>query len=213
MKRNYSPILSISGPREKCHYPITLGTKAISPLIRHKGVVRLSIVFHDGNTTMRGVAFGAAARKFNRKLQIGSTYKLCNYKIQESTKKHSNTKYKISLRENTTIKTIENGYTEIPKMRGKKISELNKIYKNLMVSTLKVEITKIGELFKPKDKFLREVFVGDETGEMRILIWSYKKAEFRHSVGDHVKLRYMNLKFKDQQCFLHKTDNTRIVRC
>ncbi|CAC5371706.1 unnamed protein product [Mytilus coruscus] len=216
LKRKSSRILSISGPSEKCHYPITLGTKAISPLIRYgeaQDDVRLSIVFHDGNTIMRGVAFGAAARKFKRKLQIGFTYKFLYYKIQDSKKKHSNTKYQINLLKNTTIKTLENGYSEIPKMRGKEISKMNKIYKNLMVSTLKVEITKIGELFKPKKKFLREVFVSDETGEMRILLWSYKKAEFRHSVGDHVKLRYMTLKFDDQQCFLHKTDNTLIVRC
>ncbi|XP_052072742.1 uncharacterized protein LOC127710823 [Mytilus californianus] len=216
LKRKDSPILSISGPREKCHYPITLGTKAISPILRHgkdHDDVRICIVFHDGNTIMRGVSFGDAARKFKRELQIGCTYKFRYYQIQDSKKEHSNTKYEITLRENTTIKTIEKGYNEIPKVKGKKISEINEIYKNLLVSTLKVRISKIGELFRPKKKFLREVFVKDETGEMKMLMWSYKKAQFLHSVGDHVILRYMTVKYDDQHCFLLKSDNTRIVRC
>ncbi|XP_071178167.1 uncharacterized protein [Mytilus edulis] len=216
LTRKYSPILSLSEPSEKSHYPITLGIKAISPVIRYGNDhddIKISIVFHDGNTIMRGVAFGDAARKFKNKLKVGHTYTFRNHKIEVSDKYYHNTKYEIQLRENTTIKRIKPGYAEVPKVKGKKILEINESYKNLLVSTLKVRIDKIGELLKPAKNFLRDVFISDETGEMRVLMWSYKKIEFPHSVGDHVILRYMTVKFEDQHCFLHKSDNTRIVRC
>ncbi|VDI56421.1 Hypothetical predicted protein [Mytilus galloprovincialis] len=216
LTRTYSPILSLSEPSEKSHYPITLGIKAISAVIRYGNDhddIRISIVFHDGNTIMRGVAFGDAARKFKNKLKVGHTYTFRNHKIEVSDKYYDNTKYKIQLRENTTIKRIKSGYAEVPKVKGKKILEINESYKNLLVSTLKVRIDKIGELLKPAKNFLRDVFISDETGEMRVLMWSYKKIEFPHIVGDNVILRYMTVKFEDQHCFLHKSDNTRIVRC
>lgn len=216
MKRKYSPILSISGPSDKSNDPITLGIKAMSSIFKYGKKyddVRISILFHDGNTVIRGFAFGDAARKFIRKLTVGRTYKFWHHKIEVSDTDYDSTKYKIQLRKNTIIKRIQPGYAEVLKVKGKKLSEINERYKNLLVSTLKVRIDKIGELFKPAKDFLREVFISDETGEMRVLMWSYKKIEFPHSVGDHVKLRYMTVKLEDQHCFLHKSDNTRIVRC
>ncbi|CAC5404686.1 unnamed protein product [Mytilus coruscus] len=218
LKRKYSPILSISAPNEQIQDPITLGTKAISSIIRYgkdHNDVRISIVFHDGNTIMTGVAFGDAARKFKNKLKVGRTYIFWNYKIGISDQEYNNTKYKIYLREWTMaiIKTIAKGYAEIPKVKGKKISEINEMYKNLLVSTSKVRISKVSDLFRPKEKYLRKVYVSDETEEMKILMWSYKKVDFPYSVGDHVLLRYMTVKYDGHHCFLLKSDNTRIVRC
>ncbi|XP_076108890.1 uncharacterized protein LOC143076889 [Mytilus galloprovincialis] len=216
LTRKYSPILSLSEPSEKSHYPIMLGIKAISAVIRYGNdhdEIKISIVFHDGNTIMRGVAFGDAARKFKNRLKVGHTYTFRNHKIEESDKYHDNTKYTIQLRENTTIKRIQPGYAEVPKVKGMKILEINQSYKNLLVSTLKVRIDKIGELSKPAKYFLRKVFISDETGKIRVSMWSYKKVEFPHGVGDHIILRYMTVKLENQHCFLHKSDNSRIVRC
>lgn len=182
-----------------------LGIKAISAVIRYGNdhdEIKISIVFHDGNTIMRGVAFGDAARKFKNRLKVGHTYTFRNFE-----------KYTIQLRENTTIKRIQPGYAEVPKVKGMKILEINQSYKNLLVSTLKVRIDKIGELSKPAKYFLRKVFISDETGKIRVSMWSYKKVEFPHSVGDHIILRYMTVKLENQHCFLHKSDNSRIVRC
>ncbi|XP_076108887.1 uncharacterized protein LOC143076885 [Mytilus galloprovincialis] len=51
LKRKSSTILSILGPRKKMHTPISLGVKAMSPLIRYRGDdnVRISVLFHDGS--------------------------------------------------------------------------------------------------------------------------------------------------------------------
>lgn len=138
------------------HTPISLGIKAISPLIRYGGDddVRISVLFHDGYTCMMEVAFGEAATKLESKLKVGSTYRFRYYTIKVNNKRYSNTKYMIYLRENTTIKTIKNGYDEIPKEKGMKISEMNGRFMNLLVSTSKVRISKVGELFRPKEKYL-----------------------------------------------------------
>lgn len=216
LTRKYSPILVLSEPSEKSHYPITLGIEAISAVITYgddPDDIRLSILFYDGNTIMRGVAFGDAARKFENRLKEGHTYTFRNHKIEVSDKYYDNTKYRIQLRENTIIKRIKPGYAVVPNVKGMKILEINQSYKNLLVSTSKVRIDKIGELFKPAKKFLREVLISDETGEMRVLMWSYKEIQFPHSVGDYVILKYMTVKLDDQHCFLHKSDTTRIVTC
>ncbi|CAG2237446.1 unnamed protein product [Mytilus edulis] len=180
VKMKSSTLLSISGPSKTCQHPITLGIKSISPIIRYRGRwnndVRVSVLFHDGNTCMRGVAFGAAALKFKRKLKVGRTYKFRYYKIGVHDKRYSNTKYRIHLRENTTTKKIENGYAYIPKEKGLKIAEMKEQIRNLLVSTLKVKIRKVGDLTKPTERFYRNVYVSDETGKIRIEFWSnYEK--------------------------------------
>lgn len=143
VKKKSSTLLSIFGPRKKCQYPITLGIKSISPIIRYRGRwnndVRVSVLFHDGNTCMRGVAFGAAALKFKRKLKVGRTYKSRYYKVGVHDKRYRNTQYRIHLREYTTTKKIETGYAYIPKEKGLKIAEMKEQIRNLLVSTLKVK--------------------------------------------------------------------------
>lgn len=216
--RKNSPILSISGPSEKSRDPIDLGIKAISAIIRYgkdHDDIRISIIFHDGNTTLRGVAFGDAARKFKNKLKVGRTYTFRNYKIDFSDHEYTNTKYELYLREHTiaTIKTIAVGYAESPKVKGKKISEINEMYRNLLVTTSKVRISKICDLSRPKDNYLCKFFVTDEREEMKVLMWSFKEVDFPFSVGDIVILRYLTAKNDDQHIFLKNSDNTKIVRC
>lgn len=182
VKMKSSTLLSISGQRKKCQYPITLGIKSISPIIRYSGRwnddVRVSVLFHDGKTCMRGVAFDAAARKFKRKVKVSRTYKFRYYKIGVHDKRYSNTKFRIHLRENTTTKKIENGYAYIPKEKGLKITEMKEQIRNLLVSTLKVKIRKVGDLTKPTERFYRDVIVSDETGKIMIECWSNQKNEF-----------------------------------
>lgn len=203
------------GPRKKMHTPISLGVKAMSPLIRYRGDdnVRISVLFHDGNTCMMGVAFGEAAQNLELKLKVGSTYRFRYYTIKVNDKKYSNTKFTIYLRENTIIKPIKNGYDEIPKEKGMKISEMNGRLMNLLVSTSKVRISKVGELFRPKEKYLREVYVRDKTGEIKFLLWSYDEDSFPYKVGDYVKMKYVILMADGEDYFLHKSDMTKIVRC
>ncbi|CAG2221965.1 unnamed protein product [Mytilus edulis] len=216
VKMKSSTLLSISGPRKKCQYPITLGIKSISHIIKYRGRwnddVRVSVLFHDGNTCMRGVAFGAAALKFKRKLKVGRTYQFKYYKIGVHDKRYSNTKYRIHLLENTTTKKIEAGYACIPKEKGLKIAEMKEQIRNLLVSTLKVRIRKVGDLTKPTERFYRNVYVSDETGKIRIEFWSNYEDDFPYDVGDHVKLKYMTLKNDGHYCFLKQSDYTNISR-
>lgn len=218
LTRKNSPILSISGPIEKSCDPIMLGIKAISATIRYGKKyddIRISILFHDGNTIIRGVAFGDAARKFKNKLKVGRTYIFRNHKIEFSDQEYTNTKYELYLWEHTiaTIKTIAKGYTESPKVKGKKISEINEMYKNLLITTSKVRISKVCDLLRPKYNYLRKFFVTDEKEEIQVLMWSFKEVDFPFSVGDIVILRYMTVKYDDQHIFLKNSDNTKIVRC
>lgn len=216
VKMKSSTLLSISGPRKTCQYPITLGIKSISPIIRYRGRwnndVRVSVLFHDGNTCMRGVAFGAAALKFKRKLKVGRTYKFRYYKIGVHDKRYSNTKYRIHLLENTITTKIEAGYACIPKEKGLKIAEMKEQIRNLLVSTLKVKIRKVGDLTKPTERFYRDVYVSDETGKIRIELWSNYENDFPYDVGDHVKLKYMTLKNDGRYCYLKQSDYTNISR-
>lgn len=110
----------------------------------------------------------------------------------------------------TIIKTIEIGYGEIPKQM--KISEINSRFMNLLVLTSKVRISKVGELSRPKEKYLRDVHVRYKTVEMKLLMWSYDEDPFLHKVGDLVKLKYVTLKADGQEYFLRKSDYTKIVR-
>lgn len=213
VKMKSSTLLSISGPRKTCQYPITLGIKSISPIIgRWNNDVRVSVLFHDGKTCMRGVAFGAAALKFKRKLKVGRTYKFRYYKIGVHDKRYSNTKYRIHLLENTITTKIEAGYACIPTEKGLKISEMKEQIRNLLVSTLKVQIRKVGDLTKPTERFYRNVYVSDETGKIRIELWSNYENDFPYDVGDHVKLKYMTLKNNGRYCYLKQSDYTNISR-
>ncbi|CAC5371707.1 unnamed protein product [Mytilus coruscus] len=190
-----SPLLSITGPTMNTAVPIKLGIKSISRLEKYRTGdehVRLSILFHDGNTCLKGIAFGASARKWKKTL-----------------------KYEIQLLESTVFEKLKNGYAKIPKEKNMKISELDQQFENLLVSTSKVMFTKIGESMRPKEKFLREIYISDATGEIKIKMWSNDAEEFPYNEGDFVKLKYVCLRYDSfyHQCFLEKSDNMIILRC
>ncbi|OPL33582.1 hypothetical protein AM593_09973, partial [Mytilus galloprovincialis] len=71
LTKESSPILSITGITMNNAVPITLGIKSVSHLQKYGNgneQVRLSILFHDGNTCIKGIAFGASARKWKETL-------------------------------------------------------------------------------------------------------------------------------------------------
>lgn len=110
LTREYSPLLSIASITMNSPVPITLGIKSISRLEKYgKGdkEVRLSILFHDGNTCLKGIAFGASARKWKETLEFRCTYKIHNYMMKESNRKYNNTKYEIYLWETTVFKKLK----------------------------------------------------------------------------------------------------------
>lgn len=198
--------------------PIMLGIKSISRLEKYgKGdeQVRLSILLHDGNTCLKGIAFGASARKWKGTLKVLRTYEIRSYMIKESYRKYNNTKYEIHLLETTVIKQVKNGYADIPKETKMKISELDYKYENLLVSTSKVMFTKIGKCIRPKEKCLREIYINDATGDIKIKLWSQDEVEFPYKEGDYVKLKYVYLRYDSfcQQRFLEKSDNMIILQC
>ncbi|CAC5404687.1 unnamed protein product [Mytilus coruscus] len=218
LTREYSPLLSIASITMNSPVPITLGIKSISRLEKYgKGdeQVRLSILFHDGNTCLKGIAFGASARKWKETLEFRCTYKIHNYMIKESNRKYNNTKYEIYLWETTVFKKLKNGYAKIPNEKRMTISDLDQQFENLLVSTSKVMFTKIGESMRPKEKFLREVYIKDSTGQIKIKMWSLEENEFPYNVGDYVKLKYVYLRYDSffGQYFLENNDNMRIFKC
>ncbi|VDI56423.1 Hypothetical predicted protein, partial [Mytilus galloprovincialis] len=186
LKRADSPLLSIAGITMNSVVPIIVGIKSISRVEKYgKGdeQVRLSILFHDGNTCLRGIASGASARKWKETLKVLRTYEIRSYMVKESFRKYNNTKFEIHLLETTVIKKLKNGYAEIPKETKMTISELDYRFENLLVSTSKVRFTKIGECIRPKEKFLREIYIKDATGDIKIKLWSQDKVEFPYTEG------------------------------
>lgn len=177
--------------------------------------VRLSILFHDGNTCIKGIAFGASARKWKETLKVACTYKMRSYVIKYSDRKYNNTKYEIHIWENTVLKKIKHGYPKIPKEEQMQLSELDKQFENLLVSTSNVMFSRIGPILRPKEKFLREVYVKDSTRQIKFKIWSNEEHDFPYNVGDSVKLKYVYLRYDGYcgQYFLEKNDNTRIYKC
>lgn len=218
LTKEASPLLSISGKPMVSEIPIKLGIKSISDLETYgngEEDVKLSILFHDGNTCVKGIAFGAAARKWKKTLKASCTYKVCSYEIRKSNRKFENTKFEIHLKENTCIKKLKNGYAEIPEETKMKIAELDNKFENLLVSTSKVKITKIKPLKRPKERFLRVIYISDATGEIKIKIWSREEEEFPYNEGEFVKLKYVYLKF-DRKCkkwYLGQSDNMLICQC
>lgn len=218
LKKEASPLLSISGKPMVSEVPIKLGIKSISDLETYRNGeedTRLSILFHDGNTCVKGIAFGAAARKWKKTLKASCTYKVCSYEIRKSNTKFENTKFEIHLKENTFIKKLKNGYAEIPEETKMKIAELDNKFENLLVSTSKVKITEIQPLKRPKEKFLRNIYIRDATGQIRIKIWSRAEEEFPHNEGEFVKLKYVYLRFDSfcREWYLGQSDNMLICRC
>lgn len=211
-------MLSISGKPMVSEVPIKLGIKSISDLEAYSNGeedVKLSILFHDGNTCVKGIAFGASARKWKKTLNALCTYKVCSYEIRKSKRKFENTKFEIHLKENTFIKKLKNGYAEIPEETQMKIAELDKKFENLLVSTSKVKITKIEPLKRPKEMFLRFIHISDATGKIRIKIWSREAEEFPHNEGEFVKLKYVYLRFnrKYPEWYLGQSDNMLFCQC
>ncbi|XP_052072348.1 uncharacterized protein LOC127710499 isoform X3 [Mytilus californianus] len=218
LTKESSPLLSIAGPTMNSAVPITLGIKSISNLEKYGNddeKVRLSILFHDGNICLKGIAFGASARKWKEILNVKCTYKIRSYAIKESNRKYTNTKYEIHLWETTVFKKLKNGYTKIPREKKMKISELDQQFENLLVSTSKVMITEIEQLIRPKEKFLREIYINDATGEIKIKMWSHDADKFPYNEGEFVKLKYVSLRYDSfcRQCYLEKSDNMIILRC
>lgn len=213
-----SPLFSISGPTKNCIIPITLGIKSMSRLEKYgnsNDQVRLAILFHDGNTCIKGIAFGDSARKWKDNLKVPCTYTLRRYDIRYSDRKYNNTKYEIRLLENTVLTKVTHGYFQIPKENKLKISELDIQFKNLLVSTSKVMFIRIGRQIRPREKFLRELYIKDSTGQIKIKMWSHERDEFPYNVGDCVKLKYAYLKYDSfcRQWFLEKNDNMMIFKC
>ncbi|CAG2239317.1 unnamed protein product [Mytilus edulis] len=212
-----SPLLSISGPTRNCIIPITLGIKSMSRLQGYGNghdQVRLSILFHDGNTCIKGIAFGDSARKWKDNLKVQCTYTLRSYDIKYSDRKYNNTKYEIRLLENTVLTKVKHGYFQIPKENKMQISELDHQFENLLVSTSKVMFIRIGRQIRPREKFLRELYIKDSTGQIKIKMWSLERDEFPYNVGDCVKLKYAYLKYDSfcRQWFLEKNDNMMIFK-
>ncbi|CAG2237445.1 unnamed protein product [Mytilus edulis] len=197
LTKESSPILSITGITMNNAVPITLGIKSVSHLQKYGNgneQVRLSILFHDGNTCIKGIAFGASARKWKETLKRACTYKISSYLIKYSDRKYNNTKYEIHLWENTVLTTVKHGYTKIPKEKKMQLSELEEQFENLLVSTSNVKFSRIEPLIRPKEKFLREVYVKDSTGQIKLKMWSHDENDFPYSVGDCVKLKYVYLR-------------------
>lgn len=213
-----SPLFSISGPTRNCIIPIALGIKSMSRLLGYGNghdQVRLSILFHDGNTCIKGIAFGDSARKWKDNLKVPCTYTLRSYNIRYSDRKYNNTKYEIRLLENTVLTKVKHGYFQIPKENKMQISELDHQFENLLVSTSKLMFIMIGRQIRPREKFLRELYIKDSTGQIKIKMWSHERDEFPYNVGDCVKLKYAYLKYDSfcRQWFLEKNDNMMIFKC
>lgn len=190
--------------------------KAISEVtgFDEKDDVKLSVLFYDGVTCLQGMAFNKAAKRMKQIFENGVEVLLTNYGVKSADQTFTRTKFEIRLYYQTTIqKCIDTQIESVEEHRFNVKQLHSRSMEKMFASSFPVIITAIGGIEKQEKRYLREIYVKDKTGKIKVCFWSNTKVDFEYEFGDILQFKYMFIDVFQNEMFMQRRDLSVIEKC
>lgn len=175
---------------------------------------KIFVLLYDGVTCLKGVAFGKAAMKVKELCENDAEVILSNYGVKSADQTYTRTKFEIRLRQSTSIKKCNDRQIESVAEKRYNIEQLqNRKMEKMFASSQPVIITAIGESNRQVEKYLREIYVKDETGRMKVNFWSNSKDEFEYEIENVIQFKHIFVDVFQNEMFLQRHDLSVVEKC
>lgn len=180
----------------------------LSKFSQYDNDVKLSILISDGKICLKGLAFGDAAHKVQNTLKIGKEYNMSRFGVRSADKTFSKTKFELRIYRTTILEELQETPISPATIIELTVATLKEsAVEKMYAITCPVIITAIGEIKKMNTKFLREIYVKDSTGKIKVTFWYSEENDFEHGiVGDVIELKFVYVNVFNEEMFLQYTD-------
>lgn len=215
-KKTTPSILDFSKSERNCLRPLRVMIKAISEVtgVFEDNNGKIFVLLYDGITCLQGVAFGTAAKTVKELCENDAEVVLSNYGVRSADQTYTRTKFEIRIRQSTSIEKCNGRQIESIAEQRFNIEQLqNRKKEKMFASSKPVIITAIGESQRQVEKYLREIYVKDKTGKMKVKFWSNSRDEFEYEIGNIVQFKHIFIDVFQNEMFLQRHDLSVVEKC